>query len=147
MEKIEVDTDVFAVIKAEAEPFVDTPNTALRRLLGLDGGAGSKSDPERAPHGSLLPEPEYELPILQALVDAGGSGKAREITAEVGDRLGDRLSDLDRAPLKSGDVRWENRVAFVRLKLKDRGLLKSDSPRGVWELTDAGREAAAGGDA
>lgn len=34
---IRVDDEVFAKLQSLAEPFVDTPNTALRRLLGLSG--------------------------------------------------------------------------------------------------------------
>lgn len=34
--QIEVDDEVFGVLKAKAEPFVDTPNSVLRRLLGVD---------------------------------------------------------------------------------------------------------------
>ncbi|MCI0696072.1 hypothetical protein L0337_29240 [candidate division KSB1 bacterium] len=34
--KIEVDNQVFQVIKSHAEPFIDTPNTVLRRLLLAD---------------------------------------------------------------------------------------------------------------
>jgi hypothetical protein len=33
-------------------------------------------------------------------------------------------------------------VQFTRLTLKDRGLISSDSPRGVWEITDEGRKVA-----
>lgn len=36
---IRIDEDVFEELKKHAEPFVDTPNTVLRRLLNL-GGAG-----------------------------------------------------------------------------------------------------------
>ena len=35
---IELDDEVYGFLKSEAEPFVDTPNTVLRRLLGIDGG-------------------------------------------------------------------------------------------------------------
>lgn len=34
--QIDVDDDVFGVLKSQAEPFVDTPNSVLRRLLRLD---------------------------------------------------------------------------------------------------------------
>lgn len=149
METIEIDDEVFDRIKAEAEPFVDTPNSALRRLIGLDAGAKPTADEpkaDRAPLGSLLPESEYEDPILKVLAERGGSAHAKEVTDAVGELLGDRLTETDREPLKSGDIRWRNRTAFVRLTLKDKGLLKADSPRGVWELTDRGREAAEGGD-
>ena len=36
---IRIDDDVFAALQALAEPFVDTPNSALRKLLELDGTA------------------------------------------------------------------------------------------------------------
>ena len=35
---IRIDDDVFDALKKHAEPFVDTPNTVLRRILGLGGG-------------------------------------------------------------------------------------------------------------
>ena len=34
---IRVDDEVFAALQKRAQPFVDTPNSALRRLLGLNG--------------------------------------------------------------------------------------------------------------
>lgn len=63
----------------------------------------------------------------------------------MGERLVDRLTAKDREKLDSGDLRWRNRVQFTRLTPKERGLLKSDSPRGVWELTDEGRKVAESG--
>ena len=36
MTKIDVDDQVYEALKKLAEPFVDSPNTVLRRLLGLD---------------------------------------------------------------------------------------------------------------
>lgn len=41
--QIEVDDDVFGTLKAKAEPFVDTPNSVLRRLLGIDTKRGRSS--------------------------------------------------------------------------------------------------------
>ncbi|MGP2438621.1 hypothetical protein [Streptomyces sp. JW3] len=34
--RIEVDDDVYACLEREAKPLLDTPNSVLRRLLGLD---------------------------------------------------------------------------------------------------------------
>ena len=39
MRKIEIDDDVFTYLKKEAEAFVDTPNTVLRRILLGEGKA------------------------------------------------------------------------------------------------------------
>jgi hypothetical protein len=43
-------------------------------------------------------------------------------------------------PLQSGQIRWDNRLGFARLRLIERGHLRSNSRRGLWELTDAGIE-------
>jgi len=145
---IEIDHEVFAAIRDNAEPFTDTPNSVLRRLLGLDPGAATKAEGSprprkpggRASPGSILPEAEYEIPILQELVTRGGSGHATEITDAVGERLADRLTQLDHQKLDSGEIRWRNRTQFTRLTLKEHGLIASDTPRGIWQITDAGRE-------
>src|ERR1043166_3598413 len=39
MTKIDVDDEVYGALKKMAEPFVDSPNTVLRRLLNLNGPA------------------------------------------------------------------------------------------------------------
>jgi Mrr N-terminal domain len=144
---IDTDDEVFEVIKANAEPFVDTPNTVLRRLLGLGGvevrpepARGKVTNLGRAAPGTLLPESEYEIPILRCLQERGGRAPSREVVEAVGEALRDKLTELDKQPLKSGDIRWENRAAFVRLRLVERGELVKKSPRGTWEISDKGRE-------
>jgi hypothetical protein len=142
---IDTDNEVFEIIKKNAEPFVDTPNTVLRRLLGIDRAKvqpGSSDDTPlefvRAAPGTLLPESEYEIPILRCLKERRGRAPSREVVEAVGEALGDKLTELDRQPLKSGDIRWENRVAFVRLRLIERGELVKKSPRGTWEISEKG---------
>lgn len=147
---IEVDDEVMAKVQARARPFVDSPNDALRRLLGL--GAVSEAgcaplpsdDPPirqaRAKTGELLPLAEYELPVLRAVSRAGGAAWRVEVRDAVEAALVDRLTVVDREPLQSGEIRWENRLGFVRLRLIERGHFRPDSRRGLWELTDAGIE-------
>jgi len=152
MKQVSLDDDVFEAIQIRAEPLVDDINSVLRRILRGEGGdaadlAHPRHNPsppraERAVPGSILPEHEYQAPILIALMERNGSAHATEITDAVGELLGDRLTELDREPLNSGDIRWRNRVQFTRLTLRKLGLLRSDSPRGIWELTDKGREEA-----
>lgn len=36
MKKIEIDEEVFELLTKNAEPFIDTPNTVLRKLLGFE---------------------------------------------------------------------------------------------------------------
>ena len=147
MPSIDVDAEVYDELKLRAVPFEDTPNSVLRRELGLDDGWASKTargGPTRATRaavGSILPEGEYEQPILRALVDAGGSAPAKAVTDRVGELLAPRLTAADRELNRSGEVRWRNRVAFSRLRLVERGLLCRGSRRGVWEISPEGRAA------
>jgi negative regulator of replication initiation len=173
---IELDEEIFDFLKTKAEPFVDTPNTVLRRLLGLDSAAsrpanvvvtanpsvdtptsrGTKATKKtaksakpkrtRAAAGTLLPEERYELPLLKALADAGGLAPYRDVVDAVGRELKDDLLPADFENLNSGAVRWQSRLQFVRLRLIERGYLDKNAPRGVWAITDAGRSALAEGE-
>lgn len=49
---IDLDDDVFDYLKSQAEPFVDTPNSVLRRLLGLDG-TGKPTAPSGIPKATV----------------------------------------------------------------------------------------------
>lgn len=87
----------------------------------------------------LLPESEYEVPILRALADTGGRRPTREVVDEVGRMLDGRLTSVDHEPIRDGGPpRWQNRVQFARLRLVKAGLMNADSPRGVWEISAAG---------
>lgn len=164
-----VDDDVYAALQAQAVPLEDDVNSVLRRLLGLSPKAIPSTPPQlaaespakeptprrrraaaparrsakkrtRVPKGSIVPEEEYELPILRALAHLGGRVPTSEVIAQVEKEMGTRLTDVDREELSSGGVRWQNRVQFVRLKLIKRGEMVDGSPRGIWEISPAGRE-------
>jgi len=158
--QIEVDDDVMGFLKRNAEPFSDTPNSVLRRLL-LDGPrpTGKPIEPAQTPRlvpirrttpkartraasGSLLPEEEYVQPLLEYLEASGGRAPFREIVVAMESALGGRLTKTDRETLSSGGIRWHTRLQFVRIRLVERGLVAKDSPRGIWELTKEGSRTA-----
>lgn len=156
---IEIDDDIFALLQEHAEPLIDTPASVLRRLLGLDG-QGGEAPPQsesstpvdarpvrqkgrrrkgtRAARGSLLSEAHYEMPILRFLAENGGRAPSREVIDAVGIALKDDLTEADREELNSGDIRWKNRAAFVRLRLIEKGELDGNAPRGTWAITAKG---------
>lgn len=173
---IELDDEVFDYLKTQAEPFVDTPNTVLRRLLGIDDSTSEAMTPPaqssvtssptvprtpadyrrgiptrkkstksaapkrtRAATGTLLPEAQYERPLLKALADAGGQAAYRDVVDAVGRELKDDLMAADFEKLSSGSVRWQSRLQFVRLRLIERGYLDKRAPRGIWGITESGR--------
>ena len=154
---IDIDEQVFEKLQSEAEALIDTPNSVLRRLLGVDANGSRRSkrtDASASPsdatrrdltrtsrpgRGEILPEAEYELPILRYLAEHDGRAPSREVVRAVGETLRDKLTDLDMEPLRSGDIRWENRAAFVRLRLVEKEELVKGSPRGTWEITAKGQ--------
>jgi hypothetical protein len=195
---IRISQETYEHLQAHAEPFVDTPDLVIRRLLGIDlaeekdlgaqGRSGANlaataraSDDEpgpnalkdngggspkqsisapahdkkprrrrqgaakrgarapRAPRGSLMNDAAYELPILQALAERGGRAGKNEVLDALEPLLTDKLTELDRAQIASGEIRWRNRAQFVRLRLVERGEMQRGSPRGIWELTEAGQ--------
>jgi restriction system protein len=92
--------------------------------------------------GMRTPTEAYYQPILQALDEMGGSGQTADVLDRVGQIMKGVLKDVDYQPLASSpdNLRWRNAAQWARNSMVQDGLLKSDSPRGVWEITDKGRE-------
>ena len=96
---------------------------------------------KRLAHGLLTQEDAYRVPVLQTLVELGGSGAVNEVLDRVGVLMQSQLNEYDRSGLPStpGTPRWRNAAQWTRAAMVTEGLLASDSQRGVWEITDRGR--------
>ena len=87
MHQVEVDDEVFSLVKAHAEPLADTFNSALRRLLPLGGPDGEKraAPNPNATHtngGSLIPSlpggtPQALRQTLEVMRLVGGGAYTR----------------------------------------------------------------------
>jgi len=80
--------------------------------------------------GSRVPKGRIAFATI-GIVQRRGPGKLVE----------KQLTPNDWLKNKSGVVRWKNRVAWRRFRLVQMGLLKPNSPRGIWEISDRGRRA------
>ena len=80
----------------------------------------------------------YFGPLLDALRRLGGSGTPDEVVEQIAQDLG-LPDEVQNDLLPSGQPRYRNQVAWARFYLVREGLLDS-SKRGVWSLTDRGRE-------
>jgi hypothetical protein len=91
--------------------------------------------------GLRTPTEAYYEPILQALEEMDGAGKVAEVLDRVGQIMKPVLKDVDYQPLASNpdNLRWRNAAQWARNNMVNEGLLKTDSPRGVWEITEGGR--------
>ena len=77
-------------------------------------------------------------PVLQALKALGGSGRPSEVRDFIAKQL--NIPETERTELLEGGAsRFDNQVAWARFYLVKAGLVDS-SKRGVWSLSDKGRE-------
>ena len=132
--------------QAELVARLDTLQASVRGLgnawLTVKDLLPAETDPS-APDSDApgaLPEKAYYKPLAQALLSLGGSAKTCDAIDAVRKLMGRKLTAADKTPVRSnGLVRWNVKVRFARLALKDRGLISKYSPSGVWSLTDAGK--------
>ena len=89
-----------------------------------------------------LPRRSYGLPILRALESFGGSGATHQVLNLVYQFMeeANELRAIDKSRRSDGQFYWDNRTQDMRRELISKGLMMADSPRGIWEISDAGRE-------
>lgn len=96
----------------------------------------------RLQRGVRTREGTYYKPILQTLDEMGGSGRVKDVLDRVGEIMKSVLKDVDYEPLASSpdNLRWRNAAQWARNSMVNESLLKKDSPRGVWEISDKGKQ-------
>ena len=119
--------------QTDTKPVVQRTESRPRKRPRRDFGRidpGQKSPPEL-----------FEIPILRALETMGGSGRVADVLDRVGAIVQGQLKpvDLDRLPSNDRQPRWRNTAQWSRLDMVKEGLLRADSPKGVWEITEQGR--------
>ncbi len=130
---------------AELEQMID----ALPAHQADDASDGTgRRDLGRLAKGVKTPQEAFRIPILRALVSMGGRGKVSDVLDRVEPLVAGQLRAVDREPLPSDhrQPRWRNSAQWARLELVTDGLLRSDSPRGVWEISEEGRRLLRGQD-
>jgi len=96
---------------------------------------------ERLKQGLRTPEDAFRVPILESLVELGGSASVTDVLDKLEARMRNQLNAYDRSPLPSDptQTRWRKTAQWARHAMVKEGLLSPDSPRRVWEITQAGR--------
>jgi restriction system protein len=97
---------------------------------------------KRMAAGLLTPFEAYYNPILRSLVQVGGCARCSTILDMVEKSMKDELNEYDymRRPKRPDSIQWNYRCQWARSNLMGQGYIKRDSPRGIWEISDAGRE-------
>lgn len=97
---------------------------------------------EKLKKGLKTKQEDFVMPILEALVEMGGAGKMTGVLERVYEKIKDKLNKYDLEPLPSNPktIRWKNTAQWSRNEMVKKGLLSSKSPKGIWEITQKGRE-------
>lgn len=91
--------------------------------------------------GLRTPDEKYIIPILESLIELGGKGEMSIVLDKVHEKMKNILNKYDYEYLQSGNsIRWINTAQWCRFHLKQKNLLSSDSPFGIWEITKEGIE-------
>lgn len=109
---------------------------------GTNAHKNGSYDLSRLQRGIRTRETAYFQPILQILNQMGGVGEMAEVLERLPKVMKGTLTSVDFEPLAANSEvpRWWNTAQWAHSSMAQAGLLKSDSPRGVWEMTEAGHK-------
>lgn len=82
---------------------------------------------------------QFDRPLLESLVALGGKASSDEVLQDIKSKIGPTLKRGDFDAVSTGEERWRNTARWRRNALVKLGFLRTDSPRGIWEISEAGR--------
>lgn len=127
--------EAFAAKGKEILQFEEEVAALLRRWKTIQGGG------KVSPKGPVTPLWQYYQPVLQALVQAGGTARREELEPAVERLMANVLQARDHDLLPRGRERWREMVRRTHRPLVAEGWL--DKKGGLtWRITEAGRKAA-----
>ena len=132
-------TDAKQALGQLADEFQDILQD-LRERLGQKAAT-----PEAKPRGKHSKSPKTEKAvwrklIIEALTQLGGSAHKNDLYQKITRNYEDKFLPRDFEYLPDGKrIAWKNYCDWEGTLMRKEGLLKADSPRGVWELSEAHR--------
>lgn len=83
---------------------------------------------------------QFDKPLLESLAALpGGKGSAEEVLQSMKSKMAPILKPKDFDVVSSGEERWRNTARWRRNALVKLGFLRTNSPRGIWEISDSGK--------
>ena len=110
----------------------------LHSMVGRTNDNGQQKPPRKK--RSREPKTSREVlrkEIIQALKALGGVGRVQQVLDKMEERLEGKLLPRDLETLSTGVLVWKNNAQWERNRMVPDGILKSDSRRGTWELSEA----------
>ena len=114
----------------------------LRERLGQNRLSGRRGRPQHTPAAAGPPMTSRAVlreHILQALRNLGGRARVPDVIEEMTRQLEGRLlpGDMEWREAVNKPV-WIHNAHWERKRMKDDGVLRGDSPHGIWELAEDG---------
>jgi hypothetical protein len=78
----------------------------------------------------------YRDLIAAILRDLGGSASTQVLKEEIKKKLAGRFTEADLGYTTAGERRWWKNARYTKTDLVKKGLLRNNSPKGVWELSE-----------
>ncbi len=130
--------DKVATLRGEWETLAAVP---VADVENAETARNERRNLGRLQRGMRTTEAAYYLPVLNALIELGGSARVNDVLARVEQKMRGVLKQVDYEPLASepDHPRWRNTAQWARHELVQKGLMKKGSPHGVWEITEAGK--------
>ncbi|MCS6802670.1 MAG: winged helix-turn-helix domain-containing protein [Chloroflexota bacterium] len=129
-------------VAQQIETIVDQIKASYRQWQEISSQprASRQDRPSPPQHGRRTPVKVFRLPILRALVALGGSAPLHTVLERVFDEVKGSLTeaDFDLVPSQPNTPYWRNYAQWARKELVLEGLMCSDSPRGIWAISEHG---------
>lgn len=110
----------------------------LHSMVGRTNGNGQQKPPRNK--RSREPKTSNEVlrkEIIRALKALGGAGRVQQVLDKMEEQLEGKLLPRDMETLSTGVLVWKNNAQWERNRMVQDCILKSDSRRGIWELSEA----------
>lgn len=120
---------------AELEAMRDAASPAVQEIV-------SKRFFGRRGSGEITPQQAYCRPLLEVLVEMGGSGRTRDVLDRLGEKMKGTLKpkDFEKHKSEAQQIRWRNAAQWARnLMVNTDGRMKKGTASGRWEISDKGR--------
>lgn len=147
MPVIRISDSTFGRLQAHARPLEDTADDVVRlaldaldKLKGVENALGPPMPKKKRRRGNKTPQRDFRIPLMKVLLELGGSAQVQSIRTKLFPVIKERLTESDYQPVSTGEERWWNATCWERSELVKEGLFVKGLPRGVWALSEEGRE-------
>ena len=142
MPVVRISEELFREVQKHAEPLIDNFESALWKALGKSKtgkSVGQRGIKSRAVGELTTPKIFWKL-ILEVLIKRGGQASRQQVHNDIEQKVGGQLKPGDYEVNRDGTLKWSKQVDYQRLAMVHEGLLQNGLPRGIWGITDLGRQ-------